>query len=532
MDDGLHKRIKLLSPILANQIAAGEVIERPASIVKELVENSIDAGATHLTIHLERGGKNLIKVQDNGIGIHPDDLTLSLSRHATSKIDSQADLAQIQTLGFRGEALASMASIAKLTLTSQHANHEAQSASASGRDMAITVKPASHPRGTTVEVKDLFFNTPARKKFLKSERTEFLHVEEVVKHLALGCHDVSIDFYHDKKLVKRYVAANASPQTRIQAVLSKTFIDASVSIDHAITQARLQGWIGKPEFARSSNDYQFFYVNGRMVRDKVMNHAVRLAYENKIYPGRFPAYVLYLTCDPAGVDVNVHPTKHEVRFRESRLIHDFVAQSVEAGLNDGLLRPCRPRNDETFSISSLRAPQERSNPLVIPSFTSHPFGTVLTLLDNKVLITQQDNILFAIDWLKTLTHYVQKNWQQCLNEQIIPLTPLLLPITLDEQRYGVYTDKLSELGFELQTMGPSQILLRAIPRPLQGIDIQKALNDLLEQKPVDIKQYFAKQWAQSQSTSLRDINTLLADCAGLLGKENIPHKFYVSEMLI
>ncbi len=550
-----HKRIKILSPILANQIAAGEVIERPASIVKELVENSLDAGATHLNIHLERGGKNLIKVHDNGLGVHPEDLSLALSRHATSKIHAQADLSQIETLGFRGEALASIASVAKLNITSKHGEHEAQSASASGRDMQVDIKPAAHPQGTTVEVKNLFFNTPARKKFLKSERTEFLHVEDIVKRLALARHDIAIDFYHDGKLVKRYVAAKDCPQTRIQAGLSKPFMDAAIKINNRVTQVRLQGWVGKPEFARSSNDYQFFYVNGRMVRDKVINHAVRLAYEDKIYPGRFPAYVLYLTCEPSAVDVNVHPTKHEVRFRESRLIHDFIAQSVADVLEfpvDSCVEPAvgaalhvarTPANTwRDVGLTSDRVAYN-ATPTIEPAVGAEQhstrnndsisfFGTPLTLLANKILITQQNDELFAIDWFKTLSNYAVATWQQAIEQQIIPLTPLLLPLTLQEQEYGVYTDALKQLGFELQIIGPDQSILRAIPRILQGMDVQTALQGLQASKPKDLQQYFAKHWAASQSTSLRDIARTLQDCYALLGKSGVKHKLYTTQNLL
>jgi DNA mismatch repair protein MutL len=596
-----HKRIKVLSKLLANQIAAGEVIERPASIVKEIIENSLDAGATHLNIHLERGGKQLIKIQDNGSGIHPDDLELAFSRHATSKILAQADLAQIQTLGFRGEALASIASVAKLTITSKHGDYPAKMATAAGRDMQVEIKPAAHPPGSTIEVKSLFFNTPARKKFLKSERTEFLHVEEIIKRLALARSDIAIDFYHDQKLVKRYVASKGNQETRVQAVLSKPFLDAALAVDCAITQLRLQGWVGKPEFARSSNDYQFFYVNGRMVRDKVINHAVRSAYENKIYPGRFPAYVLYLSCDPAAVDVNVHPTKHEVRFRDSRFVHDFIAQTVAESLESVLhtsepnvgaalyaahgsheMRPlqqdaCEPnagvlhrsarepaftqsiqlpridpvKYDETNVGAALYAAHgsHEMRPLqqdacepnagVLHRSTrpqtqapQHPFGETLTLLANKVLVTQKDDTLFAIDWQRTLINFAKTSWQEAIDIKTIPLTPLLLPITLPEQYYGAYTEALQNLGFEIQTVGPEQSMLRAIPRVLQGLDTQTAMQDLIDSKPKELQQHFALHWARAHSTSLRDIARTLQDCFALLDKEGIRHKQYPADILL
>ena len=326
-------RIHLLSPQLANQIAAGEVVERPASVVKELLENSLDSGADRIELDTEQGGVKLIRLRDNGRGIGKEDLPLALSRHATSKITALEDLEAVGSLGFRGEALASISSVSRLTLTSRPLQQDnAWAVSAQGRDMAADVVPAAHPPGTTVEVRDLFFNTPARRKFLKTEKTEFRHLEEVVKRLALSCYDVGFTLRHNGKVVHqlRPTDSEVAREQRLGQLLGKAFVGESVALD-VVAEAsglRLWGWMGLPTFSRAQADQQYFFVNGRVIRDKVVTHAVRQAYQDVLFHGRHPAYVLYLELDPALVDVNVHPTKHEVRFRESRLVHDFVFRTL------------------------------------------------------------------------------------------------------------------------------------------------------------------------------------------------------------
>ncbi len=332
-------RIHLLSPRLANQIAAGEVVERPASVVKELLENSIDSGANKIDIEVEQGGVKLMRLRDNGGGIAKDDLPLALSRHATSKIIELEDLEAVNTLGFRGEALASISSVSRLTLTSRPPEeNNAWQVQTEGREMSAVVAPAAHPEGTTVEVRDLFFNTPARRKFLKTEKTEFKHLEEVVKRQALGRFDVGFQLRHNGKVIHQLRQADSEieRERRIASVCGSAFVDNAMKVDMeaAASGLRLWGWIGMPTFSRSQADLQYFFVNGRIIRDKVVSHAVRQAYQDVLYHGRHPAYVLYLELDPALVDVNVHPTKHEVRFRESRLVHDFLFRTIHRVIAD------------------------------------------------------------------------------------------------------------------------------------------------------------------------------------------------------
>lgn len=328
-------KIKLLSARLANQIAAGEVVERPASVIKELLENSIDSGATRLDVEVDAGGVKLMRVRDNGGGIGKDDLPLALSRHATSKIYALDDLEAVGTLGFRGEALASISSVSRLTLTSNtQTSGEAWQATAEGRDMATEVKPAAHPQGTTVEVRDLFFNTPARRKFLRTEKTEFGRVDDVVKRLAMSRFDVAFNLRHNGKAVQTLPVAKSQieKERRISQVCGPAFMENAVHIDIERSGLHLWGWVALPTFSRSQADLQHFYVNDRAIKDKLVTHAVRQAYQDVLYHGRHPAYVLYLEVDAATVDVNVHPTKHEVRFRDGRMVHDFIFRSLHHAL--------------------------------------------------------------------------------------------------------------------------------------------------------------------------------------------------------
>ncbi len=319
--------IAILPARLANQIAAGEVVERPASVIKELVENSLDAGATNINIDVDKGGVKRIRISDNGIGIAKDELTLALSRHATSKIKDLRDLEAINSLGFRGEALASISSVSRLTLTSKPKNQDtAWQASAEGRDMAVTVKPAAHPDGTTIEVLDLFFNTPARRKFLRTEKTEFNHIDEVIRRIALARFDVTFSLTHNDKMIRQYRAAvtNSQNAKRVAMVCGQKFVDNAIEINCQHDDMVFSGWLAKPSFVRNQNDLSYSYVNGRMMRDKLINHAIRQAYADLLPPDTYPAFVLFLELDYREVDVNVHPAKHEVRFHQSRYVHDFI----------------------------------------------------------------------------------------------------------------------------------------------------------------------------------------------------------------
>ncbi|MGB2131128.1 MAG: DNA mismatch repair endonuclease MutL, partial [Marinobacterium sp.] len=374
--------IHLLSPQLANQIAAGEVVERPASVVKELLENSLDSGADRIELDVEQGGVKLIRLRDNGSGIDKEDLPLALSRHATSKITMLEDLEAVGSLGFRGEALASISSVSRLTLTSRTADQSAAwSVSAQGRDMTTEVVPAAHPAGTTVEMRDLFFNTPARRKFLKTEKTEFRHLEEVVKRLALSRYDVGFGLKHNARVVHQLRPADTGParEQRLGQLLGKAFVEQSVALD-VIAEAsglRLWGWMGLPTFSRSQADQQYFFVNGRVIRDKVVTHAVRQAYQDVLFHGRHPAYVLYLELDPALVDVNVHPTKHEVRFRESRLVHDFIFRTLYRVIAD--LRP----QDVAPAQAAETAEVEQASPGIVSQSESALSGPDLSALRQR-----------------------------------------------------------------------------------------------------------------------------------------------------
>ncbi|WP_298633119.1 DNA mismatch repair endonuclease MutL [uncultured Umboniibacter sp.] len=329
-------KIRTLTPRLANQIAAGEVVERPASVAKELLENALDAGATRVDIDVEQGGVKLIRVRDNGSGLASDDLPLALSRHATSKIYQLDDLEAVTSLGFRGEALASISSVSKLLMSSSEDGEEAWQARTQGADMVPELSPASHPQGTTVEVRDLFFNTPARRKFLRTEKTEFGRIDDTFKRIALANFSTNFTLRHNGKAVHslRSGEDQLSMERRIAELCGRAFMEDAIHVNVAASGLKLWGWLAKPTFSRSQADLQYFFVNGRAIRDRVVSHAVRQAYRDVLFHGRHPAFVLYLELDPATVDVNVHPTKHEVRFRDQRLVHDFLFRTLHRVIAD------------------------------------------------------------------------------------------------------------------------------------------------------------------------------------------------------
>ncbi|MCO7244807.1 DNA mismatch repair endonuclease MutL [Halomonas sp. Mc5H-6] len=381
-------RIHVLDPRLANQIAAGEVVERPASVTKELIENAIDAGSQRIEVDIEAGGARLIKIRDDGIGIGEQDLPLALARHATSKIDSLEDLEGVSSLGFRGEALASISSVSRLELVSNALDDPRQGwrVVAEGRGMETRVTPAPHPRGTSVSVRDLFFNTPARRKFLRTEKTEFAHVEEAFRRQALSRYDIAWTLRHNQKVVHQLPPGDteAARERRIASLLGNNFIEHARYIEREAGALRLSGWVGLPTHSRAQADQQYFFVNGRVVRDRLVAHAVRQAYRDVLYNGRHPVFVLYLTLDPDVVDVNVHPTKHEVRFRDGRMVHDFLYSSLHHSLADA-----RPNAEDTSAASSSQAttPEETPgesarwqqqgmalSPSASPSADRHPGG--------------------------------------------------------------------------------------------------------------------------------------------------------------
>ena len=352
-------RIQQLPSSLINQIAAGEVIERPASVVKEIIENAIDAGATQIDIDIEDGGGKLIRVRDNGCGIHPDDLALAFATHATSKIRNLDDLEHITTLGFRGEALPSIASVSKTTLTSR-----AEGESSAWRispHLGDAISPAAHPPGTTIEIRDLFYNTPARKKFLKSERTERQHIQQLVQSLALSHDNLTIRLNNHGKLLGTYGGEGLA--ARISSVLGDDLLEQALPIDARAADMHLYGWVGLPTSATNQPERQYFYINGRIIRDKIIAHAIRQAYQDMLYHGRHPVYVLYLDIAPEHIDVNAHPAKHEVRFRESRLTHDFLYSSLHHALR-GNTPAAAPRPENPAPPPEREAPAAaRQQPL-------------------------------------------------------------------------------------------------------------------------------------------------------------------------
>ncbi|MFT6926511.1 MAG: DNA mismatch repair protein MutL [Psychromonas sp.] len=351
--------IQILPARLANQIAAGEVVERPASVVKELIENSLDAGATKIEIDIEKGGAKCIRVKDNGGGVCQEQLTLALSRHATSKISHLDDLEAIVSLGFRGEALASVSSVSRLTFTSKPADQEqAWQAIAEGRDMQVKIQPAAHPQGTTVEVLDLFFNTPARRRFLKTEKTEFQHIDELIRRIALSRFEITFILKHNHKIVRQYRAAKTQHQQekRLASICSESFVFSALSFQNSDNELKISGWVSDHLSARSSNDVQYCYINGRVIRDKLINHAIRQVYAYSLPQGKFPAYVIYIECNPDQVDVNVHPSKHEVRFHQARWVHDFIVSTLTATHNEAsqLASEAQPKPSEHAYLPANR----------------------------------------------------------------------------------------------------------------------------------------------------------------------------------
>ncbi|MCH1932055.1 DNA mismatch repair endonuclease MutL [Shewanella sp. A25] len=359
--------IQILPPQLANQIAAGEVVERPASVVKELVENSLDAGATRIDIEIDKGGSKLIKIRDNGSGIPKDELALALSRHATSKLHTLDDLEAILSFGFRGEALASISSVSRLTLTSRTAEQtEAWQAYAEGVDMAVKVMPAAHPVGSTIEVVDLFFNTPARRRFLKSDKTEFTHIDEWLKRIALVRGEIHFTLTHNGKTVRNYRPANNEAQylQRLTQVSGRQFAADALRVECQHEDLRLSGYLQSP-WSSVLTDTHYFYVNGRLVRDRLVNHAVRQAFAQKAEVEQ-PGYVLMLDIDPHQVDVNVHPAKHEVRFHQSRYVHDYILQALQSALEEAHSLPLNESSLDEISETCSRDPQTAA---------SHPFDS-------------------------------------------------------------------------------------------------------------------------------------------------------------
>ena len=510
-------QIHTLPSHLINQIAAGEVVERPASVVKELVENSLDAGAGAVTIEVDAGGTRLIRVIDDGFGIDRDQLVSALSRHATSKINSLTDLENIASLGFRGEALPSIASVSRLTLISR--SQQADRAwKLQARESADPV-PDALPQGTQVEVLELFYNVPARKKFLRTEQTEYKHIETLFKNMALSHPAVAFKLIHNQKVVYQLASVQnlADQRRRLAALCGKSFAESLVEIDISSDHLRLQGWVALPTFNRSQADMQYFFVNQRMVRDKLINHAVRQAYQDVLFHGRHPAYVLSLTMDARELDVNVHPQKHEVRFRNSRMVHDFLFRSLHQAL--GEVQPAQQIDSPGFALadeltaalpdqpalifnqqyrgdrsSNLREQMQSYAVLLQPDSQSDevreeqqeipPLGFALAQLKGIYILAENSGGLIIVDMHAAHERIVYERMKQNAQQEDVIGQPLLVPIAFNvsqaeadlvEENAGFF----SHLGFKVERLGPEQIRLRAIPALLKNANSEQLLRDVL-----------------------------------------------------
>ena len=515
------RRIHALPTVLVNQIAAGEVVERPASVIKELVENSLDAGAKQIDVSVERGGIKRMQIRDNGCGIHADDLALALSRHATSKLESLEELERISSMGFRGEALPSIASVSRLTMTSRARGEEqAHSITSDGE-----IKPAAHPQGTTLEVRDLFYNTPARRKFLRTEKTEFRHIDQLLRRLALSRFDVGFTLTHNRSQIFSLpaVTQSAAGDQRIATLLGQGFVDNALCFEHEAVGLRLRGWVGLPTFSRSQADMQHFFVNGRMVRDKLVTHAIRQAYQDVLFHGRHPVYVLYLELNPVLVDVNVHPTKHEVRFREGRLVHDFLFRTLHQVLAD--VRPAEQSNtpeSQSLSTASVapvlspaadfstagasqqrfalnmreprpaayRASIQMQRPPPLPQATPDTgqevplLGYALAQLHGVYILAQNRDGLIVVDMHAAHERITYERMKIALQESVLKSQPLLVPLSVKvstrEVELAIEQHAwLNRLGMEVDQLGDETLVVRSMPVYLQGADPERLLRDLL-----------------------------------------------------
>ena len=514
-------RILLLPPHLVNQIAAGEVVDRPASVIKELMENSLDAGARRIEVDIEGGGSRLLRVRDDGSGIEADDLLLAVSAHATSKISHLADLEAVRTLGFRGEALPSIAAVSRLTLTSRTlGNPHGFAVTNDGQANFQGPSPAPHPPGTCVEVRELFFNIPARRKFLRSERTEFGHIEQLFQRLGLAHFAVALRLSHEGRVVMDLPAARGPDDWsgRLEALMGKEFLAESLTVEAETLGMRLWGWAGRPTLSRSQADRQFFYVNGRMVRDRLLGQAVRGAYRDTLYQGRQPVYVLFLEIDPRGVDVNVHPTKHEVRFREGRQVFDMIhatlrrrlaeglaggpADEIPAGLvtESGQTFPVADNDWPTAAASRQFGPSQQPLTLVreadeplsaTPYLTAEaddgeipPLGFALAQLHSIYILSQAADGLILVDMHAAHERVTYERLKAALAGVPLVLQPLLLPVrvTVSQAEAGWAEQQagwLQGLGVVLERLDPETLVLRELPAMLAGADGERLVRDLL-----------------------------------------------------
>ena len=494
MIPGENTRVRRLSPTLANQIAAGEVIERPASVIKELLENAVDAGATRLDIDVEQGGIGLIKVRDDGHGIHADDLVLALSRHATSKVSSLEDLQAVSSLGFRGEALSSMASVARVELRSRTAAEtHAWQVAVDGTEVNNQPLPCSHPVGTTVTVRELFFNTPARRKFLRTEKTELKHIEDVVKRVALSRFDIEVRLRHNERPIWSLPKSDTEQASlrRLTKLCGRAFCEHALRIDLEAGDMRLAGWLGLPGFARRQGDLQYFFLNGRMVRDRVVTHAIRQAYETDLGAGDHPAFVLYLEMDPGRVDVNVHPAKHEVRFRDSRSVHDFLFRTLNRVLSEHGDPSLTLENDVEPGGSTVKEQLAVYRKLSRPGEDRPPvedtgwLGSPLTVIGESFLITESGQFLIVIDLVQARYHIAHLRMTRDETSGEVRSRPLLVPVTqrvTQTQATLIETEeeKLRAVGIDLRRVGPERVALRRIPIALEQTDPARLISAVID----------------------------------------------------
>ncbi len=507
--------IQQLPDHLINQIAAGEVVERPASVVKELLENSLDAGASEVQIDIVAGGQKLIRLRDNGAGIVKEELALALARHATSKITSLEDLEAVASLGFRGEALPSIASVARMSLTSRTSDQESAWQVAADNGELSTPRPAAHPTGTTVEVHDLFYNTPARRKFLRTERTEFGHIEKWIRRLALSRPDVAITLTHNRRVIFALQSAGTEEarQVRIAKICGDAFAEQAVFVERETDGIALSGWLALPTFNRSQPDMQYWFVNGRSISDRTLSHAAKHAYRDVLFHGRFPAYALHLTLDPATVDANAHPAKHEVRFRDSRRIHGIVSQTLELALRDTrpgghsitplpagphpafrqgnmqLQNPSRPSAsavreslaayDRFAGGSAALATQAAEREGEIP-----PLGFALAQLAGVYVLAQNSDGLIIVDMHAAHERIVYEKLKRGFDDQLIVRQPLLVPVAVSVSENEANTvessqDTLAAIGLVVDRTGPTTLVVREVPTLLKDADAESLLRDVL-----------------------------------------------------
>ncbi|MEJ2141525.1 MAG: DNA mismatch repair endonuclease MutL [Gammaproteobacteria bacterium] len=495
-------QIHRLPKQLANQIAAGEVVERPASIVKELLENSIDAGATRIEIDIEKGGTRSILIRDNGCGIPGDQLMLAVSRHATSKISSLDDLENLYSMGFRGEALASIGSVSRMLVTSCYENEEQGwqlVCDNLSEDNEGELGIASHPQGTSIHVTNLFYNAPARRKFLRSERTEYQHIEEVVRRMALSRFDIQFQLTHNQRQIFNLPAVtdNEGQLRRLQRLCGKAFTETALAIEFEHNGLKLSGWLAPAEQARPQADLQYFFVNQRIIRDRVISHAIRQAYADRIYPGRYPAYVLNLEMPPQQVDVNVHPTKHEVRFRENRLVHDFLFRCLSQALEttSAVATDTTPTVSEPFYKPAMgnvpyASGVEQTKEVVEERYTDYTTSDyeAITELYGKYLLVQNRQHYYLVE----ISNALQAIYAMKLQQASRPLRalPILFPLSVQvEQQQAQWVELNEEVlvqwGMDISRIGEQDIMLRSLPTLFADVDSEQFIKALFRQQPDD-----------------------------------------------